>query len=156
MLRPKSTAAREAFASRAGKLSRVEFELERELEGELNYTATMLVNHFTKVSNGIASVTRTSIGVSKSARRITGARRVAAGTGGYRNSAVTHRIESQVDIAISQAKRTGIDLGRIRLVEDVEESGSELELRRLSYIEVLKERNIEVASTRSPNIEGRL
>jgi len=116
----------------------------------------MLVNHFTKVANRITSVTRASIGVSESARWITGVSRITAGAGWYCNSAVTHRVEREVDIAISQAKRVGVDLRGICLVEDVEESGSELELRRLSDIKVLKERNIEVAATRGPNIEGRL
>ena len=116
----------------------------------------MLVNHFTKVSSGVASVTRTSICVSESTRRITGASRTSTVSGRYGNSAVTHSVEREVDIAIPQAKRARVDLCRIRLVEDVEESGSELELRRFSDIEVLKERDIEVAATRRPNIEGRL
>ena len=116
----------------------------------------MLVDHFTKVANSIASVTCTSVGISEAGRRITGIRSSTSAVWNTVHPHVTDGVEREVDIAVAQAKGARVDLGRIRLVEDVEESGSELELRRLRDIEVLEERDVEVAATRCPNIEGRL
>ena len=71
------------------------------------------------------------------------------------NAHVANCVERQVDITRTQT--TGrTDLCRIGLIEYVEEPGPELELLRLAEIEVLKERNVEIAPARCSQVKRRL
>ena len=71
------------------------------------------------------------------------------------DSAITDGIERQVDIARTQPPNI-TDLRRVGLIEQVEEPSPELKLFRLAEVKVLEERDIEVASARSPYIKRRL
>ena len=128
-------------------------DLERKLQRKLNNASTMLVDDLTEVVDGVASVTRATIGVPEPTGRIAWVGNVSSVPVGNVESPQANRIQSEEDVASSQVCRSSIDRRRIRLVEDVEQSGPELKLLRLSDVEVLEERDVEVATTRSANVE---
>lgn len=131
-------------------------DLERKLQRKLNNATTVLVDDLTEVVNRIASVTRTAIGEPESTSRIARISNVSSVSVGNVKSSQANRIQRQEDVASSQVCRRDVDGRRIRLVEDIEQSGPELNLLRLSDVEVLEERDVEVAATRSANVERRL
>src|SRR5262249_13171910 len=67
---------------------------------------------------------------------------------------VARGIERQINI--TRARVAHVYTGRISLVEDIEEARPELDSLSLSYMEVLEQRDVEIAPVRSPNIERRL
>ena len=115
----------------------------------------MLVQDLTEVMYGVASVSRTAVGEPETSRWITWVCRAAYAVW-HLSSHVTNSVQSKENIATTGGERIGIDLRRIRLVEHVEKTGPELELRLLCNTEVLEEGNVEVATTRSANVERRL
>ena len=132
---------------------RRQVDLERKLQRKLNNASTVLVDDLTEVVDRVASVTRTTIGVAEATSRIARIRNVSSVSIGNVESPQTNRIQRQEDVTSSQVGGSGIDLGRICLVEDVEQSRTELNLLRLSDVEVLEERDVEVTTTRSANVE---
>lgn len=113
----------------------------------------MLVDDSTEVIHRVASITRTTIGKAEASSRI--ARIGGIGSISIRNrySPIADSVERKKDVAATQVSGGGIDLHRIGLIEHIEEPSPELNLLGLSDVEVLKERDVEVASARSPNIE---
>jgi len=128
-------------------------ELERELQGKFYYSATVLVDDFTEVIDGVTSITGTTIGIAEPACRIAG---IGGSTSSVRDthSRVADSVQREKDIATSQVSRSSIDLRRIRLIEHVEEPGAKLQLLRLTEAKVLEDRDVEVAPAGSPDVEG--
>ena len=116
----------------------------------------MLVDDLTEVIDRIASITGATIGIAEPASRIARVGNVGSVSIGNVEASIANRIQCQEDVASSQVCGSDIDDCRIRLVKDIEQSRTELNLLRLSDIEVLKERHVEVAAPRTANVERRL
>jgi hypothetical protein len=123
--------------------------LEVVLEGKLDYPAAMFVRYFSEVI-------QRRLGESEPASRIAevGPCLTRPAIRGRRDALDAFGLEDEVDIAISSI--TNIDPSRIRLVENIEESTSELDLLVLGDLEILEERDIEVTPARTPYIKRRL
>ena len=132
-------------------------DLERKLQCKLYYSPAVFVDDLTEVIERVASVSpKRPIGEAEPTSRIARIRNVGPIAVGNVKSPQANRIQRQEDVASGQVCRSDVDRGRIRLVEDVEQSGPELNLLRLTDVEVLEERDVEVAAARSANVERRL
>ena len=101
----------------------------------------MLVDDLAEVLKGL-------IGESEALRRVAGIGGTSDPVRNFR-PLVADGVEREVDVARAQAAGDAY-LSRISLVEDVEEPGPELNLLRFADLEVLEERNVEVAPAGSP------
>lgn len=115
--------------------------LEVELERELNDSSSVLIRDLSKVVERVR-IKRVTLSWVTNAVRTT--QSIWNG-----DVLIASRVECQIDIAGTETTG-GRNLTRICLVEDVEEARSELELLTFTEVEVLKERNVKVASAWSP------
>lgn len=115
----------------------------------------MLVQDLTEVVNRVTAISRTSIGEPEPFGRITWIRG-AANAVWHLSSHITNSVQRKENVAATSGERIDINLRRVCLIEYVEETGSELELRLLCNAEILKEGDVEVATTRSADVERRL
>ena len=135
------------IASRAVRIKLLLREtLEVELECEFNYSPAVLVDDLSKVILCGLIVIKAASWIANVVNR---------STSSIRDIVLVHLadgVERQIDVTRTQT--TGrTNLRRIGLVEDIEEPGAELELLRLAEIEVLEERDVEVASAWRSQIE---
>src|ERR1051326_2087503 len=129
---------------------------EVKLQRKLHDSPAVLVDDLAEVVERVTAVTRATISEAEPTRRIARIRGVGPIAVRNRDAFQADCIQREEDVASCQRRRSRIDLRRISLVEDVEQSGAELQLLRLTDIEVLEERDVEVAATRSANVERRL
>lgn len=135
------------IASRAARIKLLLKEtLEVELECEFNNSPAMLIHDLTEIIDCGLIVREAASWIAYVVDRSTIAIRHAVLTH------ITDGVECQIDITRTQTTG-GTNLRRIGLVEDIEEPGAELELLRLAEIEVLEERNVEVAPAWCSQIE---
>lgn len=123
------------------------YRLEVELERELNDSSSMFIYDLAKVVfRGLIKL----ISLERIANACRASRCIWNGDGSTRDAL---GVERQIDIALAETTRRR-NLAGIRLVEDVEEAGSELELLGLAKVEILEERNVKVAPAGRPQVEG--
>ena len=111
---------------------RTNVNLEREFQSELNDSAATLILDLAEVVNGV-------IRVAEPASRIANAGSVRAITRRDRDPAIADGVQRQEDIASERSGVSDVKLGRVRLIEYVEQSGPELNLLLLSDVEILEE-----------------
>ena len=99
----------------------------------------MLVDDLAEVVNRVTSVARPSVCVAEATSRIARIGNVCPIPIGNINAPQANCIQRQEDVAPSQVNGVDVNSCRIRLIEDVEQSGPELKLLRLGDIEVLEE-----------------
>src|SRR5262245_20551123 len=108
----------------------------------------MLVGDLTKVLEGV-------ICEAESLGGITDIRCTTSSIGNHNVAwCVRYRIQFEIDITVR--RRVQVDLGWIGLIEEVEEAGPQLEALALADLEVLEQRDVEVASARITDIERNL
>ena len=132
-------------------------DLKLELQCEFHNSAAVQINDFAKVVEGVTSISRTTIRETEPAGWIADIA-VDGSANSVRNIGdllKAYGVERQKDVTPLEIRRRNIGQCRIGLVENVEESRPELNLLGLTDVEVLEERNIEVAPARGPKIEGR-
>ena len=110
----------------------------------------MLVDDLAKVVQGFLRIVIATRRIAD--RAVNGS---ASSIGGISDSYIADGVKREIDIARAQAAR-GRNLRRIGLIEYIEEAGPELNLFRFADVEVLEERDVEIAPVRSPYIERRL
>ena len=98
----------------------------------------MLVHDLTEVIEGIASITGATIGIAEAASWIAHVGRVCSIASWHGDPAQAYRIECKEDVASSQVGGSCIDLCWIRLIEHIEQAGSELNLLFFSDVEILE------------------
>ena len=123
--------------------------LEVELKGELDDAVAVLVCDLSEVTQRIGRVAESSGRITEVSLRST-RRAIRRGC----HCLVADSVELKIDVARSRI--TDIYPRRIRLVENIKEASSELDLLGLADSEVLEERNIEVTPARGPYIKRRL
>jgi hypothetical protein len=123
--------------------------LEREFQSELNNSAATLILD-------LAEVVERVVCKAEPASRITNAGSVRAITRRNRDPAIADGVQRQEDVASKRSGVSDVKLCRVRLIEYVEQSGPELNLLLFSDVEILEEGDVEIASTRTANVERRL
>ena len=140
---------RPSCSSRRRLTYRLTGDLERELERKLHDSSSVLVHD-------LAEVIDRALREPEPTSRVASAGSVRAVTSRNGDPAIADCIQRQIDIAGAQGRGRVVERRRISLVEYVEESGPELKLLLFSDVEVLEEGDVEIASTRTPDIERRL
>ena len=127
-------------------MSRLLGDLEHKLQCKLHNPSTALGLDLAEVIDRVLSV-------AEPASRIAHTDDVSAITTRTVHLPIAHRFERQEDVASSRVGRRHVNLRGIRLVENVEESGAELNLLLFSNVEVLEEGDVKVAPAWRAQIE---